>query len=115
MARDPLDGMADAPLFVVPRVLDRLRAFQPVFDSLPEAQCVRLASEFDSLRGRLLEGIEGHPTKFWVMKQFQRSLEALRSEDATARRQAGQAFQALMGILDVDDPDGVIEHYLGWP
>lgn len=115
MARDPLDGMADAPLFVVPRVLDRLHAFRPAFDGLPQAQGARLASEFDSLRDRLLEGVERHPTKFWVMKQFLRSLEAIRDEDAPARRQAGKAFDELMSMLGIDDPDGVIAYYLGWP
>lgn len=115
MRHDPLAGMADAPLFVVPRLLEGLRAFRPAFDGLPEAQGARLRSEFDSLRGRLLEGIERHPTKFWVMKQFLRSLEPIRDEDAPARRQAGKALDALMAMLGIDDPDGVIAHYLGWP
>ena len=115
MGRDPLDTMADAPLFVVPRVLDRLRAFRPAFDGLPEAQAARLALAFDSLRGRLLEGIERHPTKFWVMKQFLRALETTRDEDAPMRRQAGKALGELMAVLGIDDPDGVIAHYLGWP
>lgn len=115
MARDPLDGMADAPLFVVPRMLDRLRAFRPAFGGLPEAQGARLRAEFDSLRGRLLEGVERHPTKFWVMKQFQGSLETVKNEDGPARRQAGKAFDELMAVLGIDDPDGVIAYYLNWP
>ena len=115
MRRDPLAGMADAPLFIVPRVLDRLRAFRPAFDGLAEGQGARLRAAFDSLRDRLLEGIAAHPTKFWVMKQFLRSLETIRDEDAPARRQAGKAFDELMAMLGIDDPDGVIAHCLGWP
>ncbi|XYJ10993.1 DUF4844 domain-containing protein [Telluria sp. B2] len=113
MGRDPLDTMADAPLFVVPRVLDGLRAFSPTFDGLPDAERARLSAEIDRLRSRLLEGIEGHPTKFWVMKQFQRSLEVVKDEDGAARKHFRVALDELMGILGVEDRSGVIEHYLG--
>ena len=113
MGRDPLGDVVDAPLFIVPRVLDGLRAFRPSFDDLPEPQRSRLETELDSLRGRLLDGVERHPTRFWVMKQFQRSLEAIGNEDAPSRRHAGEALDALLGILGTDDSDGVIAHYLG--
>ena len=113
MARDPLADMADAPLFIVPRMLDGLRGFRPSFNDLPEPQRARLSAEFDSLNGRLLEGIERHPAKFWVMKQFQRSLEAVKEEDADARRQFGAALEGLMKILGIEDRSGVIDHYLG--
>ena len=112
MSRDPLDGMADAPLFVVPQVLDSLRTFRPSFEGLPEPQCARLSAEFDNLRGRLLEGIKRHPTKFWVMKQFQRSLEAVKDADAPARKRFRAALEELMGILGIEDRAGVLDHYL---
>jgi len=112
MERDPLEGMADAPLFVVPRVLDGLRAFSPAFDGLPQAERARLSAEIDRLRGRLLEGIEGHPTRFWVMKQFQRSLEVIKEEDAATRKHCRAALAELMGILGVEDRSGVIDRYL---
>lgn len=115
MSRDPLAGMADAPLFVVPRVLDALHAFRPCFEDLRDEESARLAAEFDRLLGRLCEGIERHPTRFWVMRQFQRSLEAIGSEDRPARRQAARALETLMAILGIDDPAGLVEHYLGWP
>ena len=112
MERDPLEGMADAPLFVVPQVLDALRAFSPAFDGLPEAQRARLSAEIDSLRSRLLDGIEGHPTKFWVMKQFQRSLEVVQDEDGATRKHFRAALENLMTIVGIDDRSGVIGHYL---
>jgi hypothetical protein len=115
MERDPLEGMADAPLIVVPRMLDALRAFRPAFDGLPDAQRARLAAGLDDLRRRLLAGIEQHPTKFWVMKQFQRSLETMKNENAPARQQAGMALETLMRILGIDDRSGVVERYLGRP
>lgn len=113
MERDPLSGMADAPLFIVPRVLDGLRAYRPALEGLPDAARARLSAELDSLRGRLLEGIAAHPTKFWVMKQFQRALEAVKEEDANARRQFGAALEGLMTILGIEDRSGVLDRYLG--
>lgn len=112
MERDPLEGTADAPLFIVPRVLDRLCAFRPVLDGLADPARARVAAELDSLRGRLLDGIERHPTKFWVMKQFQRSLEALKDEDDAARKWFGAGLEELMGILGIEDRSGVIGRYL---
>ena len=112
MERDPLEGMADAPLFVVPRVLDGLRAFSPAFDGLPESQRARLSAEIDRLRSRLLDGIEGRPPKFWVMKQFQRSLEVIKDEDGAARKRFRDALAELMGILGVEDRSGVVDRYL---
>jgi len=93
-------------------VLDGLRAFSPAFDGLPQAERARLSAEIDRLRGRLLEGIEGHPTRFWVMKQFQRSLEVIKEEDAAARKRFRDALAELMGILGVEDRSGVIDRYL---
>ena len=112
MERDPLEGMADAPLFVVPRVLDGLRAFSPSFDGLPDAEGARLSAEIDRLRSRLLDGIEGHPTKFWVMKQFQRSLEVIKDEDAATRKHFRAALENLMTIVGIEDRSGVIGRYL---
>jgi len=93
-------------------VLDSLRAFSPAFDGLPDAQRARLSAEIDRLRSRLLDGIEGHPTKFWVMKQFQRSLEVIKDEDAATRTHFRAALEELMGILGVEDRSGVIGRYL---
>jgi len=105
MARNPLEFMADAPLFVVPRMLERLRAWR---DS-PKPECGPLAVELDDLVTRLLAGIEAHPTKFWVMKQFRRSLASLPADDAEARSRLGAELEALMGILGIARSDGTLE------
>jgi hypothetical protein len=73
MARDPMAGVKDAPLFIVPRVLEGLRAFRdgpkladlPGVNPSPERE--RLAVALDDLATRLLAGVEAHPTKFWVL------------------------------------------------
>lgn len=92
MVRDPLRDVADAPLFIVPRVLDGLRGYRPRLEGLA-------AAEFEHLRGRLLEGIEGHPTRFWVLKQVQKSREAVEGEDISARKQFNAALEALLTIV----------------
>ena len=100
MARDPLADLVNAPLFIMPRVLDRLRAYRagPPF----------LTGELDALVDTLLAGIEAHPTKFWVMKQFQKTLERVGDEDAAARDLVGGELEKLMAILGIDSSDGVL-------
>jgi len=95
MERDPLHGMVDAPLFIVPRVMEGLRGYRPGLEGLAGA-------EFERLRGRLVEGIEGHPTRFWVLKQAQKSRDAVEGEDAETRKRFGAALKELLAIIGTD-------------
>ncbi|MDB5792466.1 MAG: hypothetical protein JWQ80_2490 [Massilia sp.] len=119
MARDPLSEVEDAPLFIVPRVLDALRVFRAAakFDDLPgvdtAAERARLTAALDELADRLLAGIERHPTKFWVMKQFQQTLVGLETEDTEAREHFGMALEEIMDILGIDSSDGLLTWYPG--
>jgi hypothetical protein len=118
MARDPMAEVKDAPLFIVPRVLDGLRAYRegpkladmPGVNPSPERE--RLAVVLDDLATRLLAGVEAHPTKFWVLKQFQESLELVQEEDTEAREHVGMELERLMGIVGIRSSDGVLEYYL---
>ena len=100
MARDPLAAVVDAPLFIVPRVMDGLRAYRA---SAPPGA-------LDALAATLLAGIEAHPTKFWVMQQFQKTLErvGVGDGDAAARDQLGGELEKLMDILGIASSDGVL-------
>lgn len=104
MAEDPFHRVRDAPLFVVPRTLDALRTFRdgPGLDDI-------LARVAD----RLLTGVAAHPTKFWVLKQFQPALEDVRNESAETRERVGAGLSQLMDILGIDDADGLLAYYLG--
>ena len=119
MDHDPLSDVEDAPLFVVPRVLDGLRAFRarPRLEKLPgvdtREERARLGALVDALVERLIAGVEAHPTKFWVMKQFQKTLEAVAGEDTEARDHVGIELEELMDILGIDSSDGVLSYYLG--
>jgi len=97
MVRDPLRDVADAPLFIVPRVLEGLRAYRPALDG-------SAAAEFERLRRRLLEGIEGHPTRFWVLQQVQKSRDAVEEEDAETRKRFGAALKELLAIIGTSAP-----------
>jgi len=105
VTRDPLAAVVDAPLFIVPRVLDRLRAYrgQPRLASLAGA-----GAQLDALLDRLLDGVAAHPTKFWVLQQFQRALQAVEDEDREARKQFRSALEQLMDILGIGSSDGVL-------
>ena len=105
MTRDPLSGVVDAPLFIVPRVLDALRAFgrQPRPTGLAGA-----GAQLDALLERLLAGVAAHPTKFWVMQQFRDALQAVEGEDREARARFGSALEQLMDILGIGSSDGIL-------
>lgn len=111
MAPDPLANLVDAPLFIVPQVLERLRAYrhQPTPENLAGVatrdEQARLEAELDALAGRLLAGVQAHPTKFWVMTQFQKTLERCAGDSAAARRQLGGELNRLMTILGIDSSD----------
>ena len=104
MAEDPFRWVADAPLFVVPRMLEALRAFRdrPGLDA-----------ELERVADRLIAGVEAHPTRFWVFKQFQPVLEAARDGSAQTRERVGAGLGQLMDILGIERPDGLLMYYLG--
>jgi len=104
MAEDPFQRVRDAPLFVVPRTLDALRAFRdgPGLDD-----------DLARVTDRLLAGVAAHPTKFWVLKQFQPVLEGARDESAETRERVGAGLRHIMDILGIESSDGVLTYYLG--
>jgi predicted TIM-barrel enzyme len=113
---NPIAQVRDAPLFVVPRTLEQLRAWRdgPKLARLPgpSPARARVAAELDNLAEALLAGVERHPTKFWVLKQFQQSLEAIGDVDAEAREQLGAELGRVLDLLGIGSSDGVVEYYL---
>ena len=97
MAHDPLRDAVDAPLFIVPRVLEGVRGYRPGLEGLA-------AAEFERLRGRLLEGIEGHPTRFWALKQVQKSRDVVEGQDLAIRKQFDAALKELLAIIGTAIP-----------
>lgn len=99
MIRDPLADVADAPLFIVPRVLDALRAYRarPKFGGDPAA--AQLSAMLDGLVDVLLAGLEAHPTRFWVLQQLRKTLAQL--AETGAREPVARELEVLMGILGI--------------
>jgi hypothetical protein len=119
MSRDPFEFVSDAPLFIVPHTLDTLRAYRdgPRLAGLPgphpSPARARLAAELDRLCGALHAGVEQHPTRFWVLKQCQRSLLAVQDIDRATREDFGIELGRVLAILGVWDADAVLGFYLG--
>lgn len=108
MAGDPLPPIVDGPLFIVPRVLERLRAYRAAPKDLPGADAARLRAELDGLTERLLAGVEAHPTRFWVLTQFRKTQDALGSVEPAAREQVRVELERLLGILGIANTDGAL-------
>ena len=104
MPEDPFQRVRDAPLFIVPRTLDALRAFR---------DAPGLDDGLARVADRLLAGVAAHPTKFWVLKQFQPALEDVRNEPAATRESVAAGLRRLMDILGIERSDGVLDYYLG--
>lgn len=116
MARDPLRDAVDAPLFIVPRVLDRLRDYRaaPKLAQLANGEeSSRLAAALDVLAERLLAGIERHPTTFWVLKQCQPPLEFAQAASLQARQGFATELRQLFALLGMGDANDVLYFYLG--
>ena len=104
MADDPFRRVRDAPLFIVPRTLEALRAFRD--GTVSDDDLARVAD-------RLIAGVAAHPTKFWVLKQFQPALEDARNGSAETRERVGAGLRQLMDILGIERCDGLLAYYLG--
>ena len=116
---DPLTFVVDAPLVIDKAVLERLAAFRRMekFSDLPgtdtRVERARLTAVINRLTDRLVAGVEAHPSKRWVLAEFQRSLKLVAQEDTEAREQFGTALEALMDIVGIESSDGLLSAYLG--
>jgi len=116
---DPLSDVVDEPLTIDGQVLQGLSAFRsrakmvslPGADPTTERQ--RLSGILNELADVLLRDVEAHPSKRWVMEQFQRSLVLVEAEDTEGREHFGSEMETLMEILGIDSSDGLLAFYLG--
>ena len=120
MNDDPLAEVVDEQLAVNERVLEELAAFrrrEPKLPTLPGTDVfeerLRLSNVLNDLADRLIRGIERHPTKLWVLTEFQRSLELVEQEDTEGREHFGMELEQIMDILDIESSDGLLACYLG--
>lgn len=108
MAGDPLPPIVDAPLFIVPRVLEGLRAYRTAQKNVSGPDAARLRAAIDGLAERLLAGVEAHPTRFWVLTQCRKTLDSLGAAEPAARQQLRIELEKLMEILGVANADAAL-------
>jgi hypothetical protein len=116
---DPLVEVIDEPLTIDPTIVEQLREFrdQGKLANLPGddvfEERLRLSKVLDDLVERIIHGIEGNPTKLWVLTEFQHSLELVEQEDTEGREHFGMELERLMDILGIESSDGLLACYLG--
>ncbi len=109
---DPIDDVDDEPLHITPATLDALREFQQTdkLTHLPGTNVLeekaRLTARLDALTTSLLAGVQAHPSKLWVMQQFQQVLREMEGEDTEAREHFGMELEEVMDILGIE--------FFGW-
>jgi hypothetical protein len=119
MSYDPLEDIDDEPLAIDLTVMEKLRQFrwQSKLMNLPGTVATeereRLEPVLNQLVDRLLDGVERHPSKLWVLTQFQPALELVAEEDTEAREHFGIEIETIMDILGIESSDGLLSCYLG--
>ncbi|MBB3122510.1 DUF4844 domain-containing protein [Pseudoduganella violacea] len=119
MDYDPLSEVIDEPLSINSSILDELRAFRGTekLENLPgtntAAEKARLSNVLNDLLDRLLRGVEAHPSKLWVLTEFQKALVLVEGEDTEGREHFGMEMENIMDILSIDSSDGLLTAYLG--
>lgn len=119
MSYDPLEDVDDEPLAITSSVMEQLRQFrlQSKMVNLPGTAALeereRLEPVLNILIDRLLDCVGEHPSKLWVLAQFQPVLELVAEEDTEARDHFGIEIETIMEILSIESSDGLLSCYLG--
>lgn len=114
MDYDPISEVIDEPLSIDRNVLVELQELRhaekladlPGVDTGDEK--ARLSTVLDNLLDRLLLGVETHPSKLWVLTEFQAALELVESEDTEGREHFGTELESIMNILGIESSDGLL-------
>lgn len=119
MDYDPLSEVIDEPLSIDSSILEELKAFRdaeklhhlPGIDTAQEKSC--LSNVLNDLLERLVDGVGTHPSKLWVLTEFQKALVLVEGEDTEGREHFGIEMENIMDILGIDSSDGLLTAYLG--
>ena len=119
MDYDPLSEVIDEPLSIDTSILEELKAFRQAdkLDNLPgtdtAAEKARLSNVLNGLVDRLLYDVEAHPSKLWVLTEFQKALVQVEEEDTEGREHFGIEMENIMDIFGIESSDGLLSAYLG--
>ena len=110
--------MIDEALEVTSETLAALAAFRstPKLTHLPgsvaAAERALFAPMLDELTDKLLEGVSSHPSKLWVLAQFQTYLVHVHGEDTELREHFGAELEKITDALNIESSDGLLSYYL---
>jgi hypothetical protein len=113
-----LAGTSDVQLRVTAATIEQLRALrsEPKFVDLPGAPAaqerVRFEPLLDALLDRLIDGIERHPSRDWVLQQMDAFVDDFHLEDTELRERCLDYIKRIFGILGIPDDDGAFRKYL---
>jgi hypothetical protein len=119
MDYDPFDEVFDETLHVNADTINELIKFRGAekLKNLPginvSAERERFSILLNELIDQLVVGLIQNPTKLWVMRQFQKTLEIVRTEDTEIRDHFGLDLETVMDILAIESSDGILSYYLG--
>ncbi len=119
MDYDPLSEVIDEALVIDSDALEELQAFRHAekLDDLPGTDTAdektRLSKVLNDLADRLLAGVEEHPSKLWVLTEFQTALKLVEEDDTEGRDHFGMEMENIMDILGIESSDGLLAAYLG--
>jgi hypothetical protein len=60
----------------------------------------------------IIEEVAQHPSKLWVMKQFQKAVDAVMMEDTEAREAFAAHLHKVMDVLKIESSNGLLGFYL---
>ncbi len=114
---DPIDKVNEEPLPGASAAVSQLVEYrnQPKLFRLPgevPGERERLSALVNHLIDELINGVEGSPSKLWVMQRFQHVLEAISGEDTEGKEHVGYELQRIMKILGIARSDGLLAFYL---
>ena len=114
---DPIDKVNDERLHSTSAAVAQLVQYrsQPKLLRLPgevPGERERLSAIVDHLTDELVKGVEANPSKLWVLRHFQRALEAVSGEDSEGKEHVGYELQRIMKILGIAKSDGLLAFYL---
>lgn len=116
---DPIRDVLDEKLSISHQTIELLLEYRMAekFVDLPGDAAVvdrpRLSAVFNELLDSLIRRITDHPSKKWVMQEFQVALKKIEIEDTECREQFGDHLAKIMDILGIESSDGLLSYYLG--
>ena len=113
-----LGRKSDMSLSITSERLEQLRKLrdEPKFVDLPGTPAEQERKHFepllDSLLDRLIDGVEQHPSRDWVLDQMDPFVEEFHLEDTELRESCLAYIGRIFDILGVPDDGGAFRKYM---